>query len=69
MRGGFMKELKNYYFKFLYDEKPGISGLCLPNPDETWHFIDCEIHPRLWEAMNQMYSHCKFTNTYRGKII
>lgn len=66
MKGGFMKELKNYYFKFLYDEKPGISGLCLPNPDKTYHFIDCEIHPRLWEAMRQIYNHCKFTNTYIG---
>lgn len=59
-------EVKGYYFKFLNDETAGISGCCLPSPERTYHFIDCKIHPRLWEAMEQCYNHCQFTNTYCG---
>jgi hypothetical protein len=66
MGGLKMETYKNYYFKFLYDEEPGMSGRCLPDPVKTCHFIDCEIHPGLWEAMRQIYNHCKFTNTYIG---
>lgn len=60
-------EVKGFYFKFLNDEDTrAISGCHLPKPEKTYHFVDCEIHPRLWEAMEQMYHHCKFTNTYIG---
>lgn len=69
-----MKIFSGMYFKTLPDEKALISGLSLPRlplnkqEDCPYTFIDCEIHPRLWEAMRQMYipAGCKLENTYIG---
>jgi hypothetical protein len=61
--------VRGFYFKYMPDEVTGISGCNLPNPNRIYHFINCSIHPRLWEAMTQMYSHCLYTNTYTGTTI
>lgn len=61
---------QDYYFKCLHDEDIDlISGLHLPDPNKgPYLFRHCEIHPRLWEAMQQMYTTSKFENTYIGII-
>ena len=66
-----MTEIKNTYFKWMHDEKSKhtqyMSGEYLPDPDKgPYHFINCEIHPGLWECMQQMYNTSKYTNTYIG---
>ena len=51
-----MRELRNYYFKTLPGEEALMSGLQMPDPEgELCHFIRCDIHPRLWEAVTQIY--------------
>jgi len=65
-----MKELRNKYFKTLPNRPELMSGLPLPKvEDGPFEFINCEIHPGLWEAMNQIYlpAGSKLTNTYVGK--
>lgn len=52
---------ENMYFKQLPDESGLMSGLNLPEPGEH-RFINCEFHPRLWEALEQLYKDCTFTN-------
>jgi hypothetical protein len=61
-------EIKNTYFRYLYDEEGSFISGChpLPNPTKKYKFVDCDIHPRLWEAMHQMYNHCEYENTYIG---
>ena len=64
-----MRIIKNYYFKILHDEKLDlISGYELPDPEKgPYHFIDCEMHPRVWEALQQLYTASEFTRTYYGQ--
>ena len=51
-----MRELRNCYFKTLPGEEALMSGLQMPDPEgELCHFIRCDIHPRLWEAVTQIY--------------
>ena len=51
-----MKQIKDMYFKQLHDEPALMSGLQLPDPKAgPYAFVDCEFHPRLWEALQQMY--------------
>jgi hypothetical protein len=52
-----MKKYTDYYFKWAFDEKGQyMSGLHLPNPDKgPYEFQDCNIHPRLWETLKQLY--------------
>lgn len=54
---------ENYYFKALHDEPGLMSGCNLPDPDEPegYHFVACDFHPRLFEALQQMYSTSTFT--------
>jgi len=67
-----MIEIRNHYFKATFEERHRyISGLPLPDPGKgPYHFIDCDIHPRLWETMRQIYKSCgsQFTNTWIGGI-
>jgi hypothetical protein len=65
-----MKEIRNCYFKSMPNGPQLMSGMCLPKiEDGPFHFIDCEIHVGLWEAMQQIYkpAGCLFTNTYIGQ--
>lgn len=68
-----MIEIKNTYFKATHDEGPCyMSGLPLPAPDKgPYHFMDCDIHPRLWETMRQVYflTGSTFENTWIGTEI
>lgn len=58
-----MKQIKDYYFKQLYDEPVLMSGANLPHQDlGPYEFVDCHFHPRLWEALEQMYNTSHFTN-------
>jgi len=51
-----MRKLSNRYYKTLEGEPLQISGLMLPDPDGgPYEFVECEFHPRLWEALQQMY--------------
>ena len=64
-----MMQVKNTYFKFQYGEdcRHMLSGRPLPDPAAgPYHFINCDIHPRLWSVMRTFYKTSTFTNTYRG---
>lgn len=58
-----MKTIRNYYFKQLHDEPMLMSGANMPRPENgPFRFEDCEFHPRLWEALEQLYKGCEFDN-------
>jgi hypothetical protein len=62
------KVYDGYYFKWLFDEK-GVymSGRKLPDPNKgPYKFVNCEMHPQLWEALNQLYTDSIYINTYHG---
>lgn len=62
-----MKSFKGFYFKQLHDEPGLMSGLNLPDPDKgPYEFRNCEFHPRLWEALEQMYGASIFIECYRS---
>jgi hypothetical protein len=64
-----METIKNTYFKTLFSEgKIQISGDPLPDPAKgPYEFKDCEFHPRLWEALRQMYRNSILTgSSYAG---
>jgi len=63
-----MKEYKCYYFKGLPGESELMSGLNLPPANPPFRLVDCEIHPRLWEAIHQIYipAGCEVVNSYVG---
>lgn len=62
------KEIRNTYFKIAYHETMTlVSGMKLPDPENgPYKFIDCDIHPRLWETMQQLYATSEYINTYVG---
>jgi hypothetical protein len=51
---------RGYYFTALSGDPPLISGCNLPSETTGIRFENCEFHPRLWEALQQMYSSCEF---------
>lgn len=57
-----MQRYENYYFKQLHGEQALMSGLPLPDQDQgPYEFVDCNFHPRVWEALQQMYHTSTFT--------
>lgn len=56
-----MKVFRQMYFKMLHDEAGLMSGLNLPDEDAGPYLFEyCNFHPRLWEALQQMYSGSRF---------
>ena len=58
---------QDYYFKALFGQPAFMSGLPLPDPNKgPYTFRGCEFHPRLWKALEQMYSTSTFIDCYRS---
>lgn len=52
-----------YYVTTHNDPRSYMSGRHLPDPDKgPYHFDKCSFHPRVWEALQQMYQLSVFTN-------
>ena len=65
-----MKEIKNKYFRMLHDEQSDLERLP-PSSEGPYRFVNCEIHPRLWSSIQQIYKPkgCEFVNTHIGSRI
>lgn len=57
-----MEKFYNMYFGRIYkDDRQFISGLKLPNPENTpYSFINCDFHPRLNIELLEAYQNCEF---------